>query len=50
MNMREKQEVIKTLEDKNAKLGNQIDKEADAFKKKQMEFFAKNQDLERILQ
>lgn len=50
MSLREKQEVIRVLEEKNAKLGGQIEKEAEGFKRKQAEFFAKNRDLEKVLQ
>lgn len=50
MSMREKQEVIKKLEQENNKLADKIDKEADEFKKKQSDFFNRNKDLERILQ
>ncbi len=50
MNIREKQEVIKTLEKENDKLAGQIQKEAEVFKKKQSEFFSRNQDLEKVLQ
>ncbi len=49
MNIRDKQEVIKALEDKNNKLVDRIEKDADEFKRRQSDFFNKNKDLERIL-
>lgn len=50
LDIRDKADLIRKIENKNDQLQGQIKEEQDAFKKKQAEFFNKNKELEKVLQ
>jgi hypothetical protein len=50
LSIREKQQLVEKLEEKNRQIAEKMEDENKQFKKKAGEFFNKNQDLDRLLQ